>query len=313
MKHLPVLLSESLDYLNIKPDGVYVDGTLGRGGHSFEIMSRLKKGKLIAVDTDEVAIDEAQETLARFKDKITYVHDNFRNISAILSDIGIDAVDGMLFDLGVSSPQLDDKSRGFSYKHDHRLDMRMDKSKDFTAYDLVNDQSEEELRRIFYEYGEEKFSRQIAKKLVAERTKSKIETTGELNEIIFSAIPASARREEQHPAKRIFQAIRIAVNDELGAVEEMLKNAPSLLGTNGRLCVISFHSLEDRIVKNSLKEHSETCSCSKKLPICICNKKPSLKIITKKPITASSIEIENNPRARSAKLRVAERFASGEK
>jgi 16S rRNA (cytosine1402-N4)-methyltransferase len=219
----------------------------------------------------------------------------------------------MLFDLGVSSPQLDDKSRGFSYKYDHRLDMRMDKSKDFTAYDLVNDKSEEALRRIFYEYGEEKFSRQIAKKLVAERTKSKIETTGELNEIIFSAIPASARREEQHPAKRVFQAIRIAVNDELGAVEEMLKNAPNLLGPSGRLCVISFHSLEDRIVKNSFKEHSETCSCSKKLPVCICNKTPSLKIITKKPITASSVEIESNPRARSAKLRVGERFASGEK
>ncbi|MCL2249764.1 MAG: 16S rRNA (cytosine(1402)-N(4))-methyltransferase RsmH [Oscillospiraceae bacterium] len=313
MKHLPVLLSESLDYLNIKPDGVYVDGTLGRGGHSFEIASSLKDGKLITIDTDEAAIGEAQEKLARFKDKITYVHDNFRNISAILNDLGIDSVDGMLFDLGVSSPQLDDESRGFSYKHDHRLDMRMDKSKDFTAYELVNVESEEELRRIFFEYGEEKFSRLIAKKLVAERSKSKIETTGELNEIIFSAIPASARREEQHPAKRIFQAIRIAVNDELGAVEEMLKSAPNLLAPNGRLCVISFHSLEDRIVKNSFKEHSETCSCSKKLPVCICNKEPSLKIITKKPITAGAIEIENNPRARSAKLRVAERFASGTK
>jgi 16S rRNA (cytosine1402-N4)-methyltransferase len=313
MKHLPVLLNESLDYLSVKPNGIYVDGTLGRGGHSFEIASRLKDGRLIAVDADEVAIDEAQGTLEKFKDKITYVHDNFRNISAILSDLGIDSVDGMLFDLGVSSPQLDDKSRGFSYKHDHRLDMRMEKDKDFTAYELVNEESEEELRRIFYEYGEEKFSRQIAKKLVAERAKSKIETTGELNEIIFSAIPAFARREEQHPSKRIFQAIRIAVNDELGAVKKMLKNAPNVLGSPGRLCVISFHSLEDRIVKNSFKEHSETCSCSKKLPVCICNKKPSLKIITKKPITASSIEIESNPRARSAKLRVAERFANGEK
>ena len=313
MKHLPVLLSESLDYLKIKPDGVYIDGTLGRGGHSFEIAGRLKTGKLIAIDTDKTAIDEAQEALAEFSDKITYVHDNFRNISTVVNDLDVCSIDGMLFDLGVSSPQLDDKSRGFSYKHDHQLDMRMDKSKELTAYDLVNDESEEKLRKIFFEYGEEKFSRQIAKKLVAERVKSKIETTGELSEIIFSAIPASARREEQHPAKRIFQAIRIAVNDELGAVEEMLKNAPDLLGEGGRLCVISFHSLEDRIVKNSLKEHSETCSCSKKLPICICNKKPSLKIITKKPITASSIEIENNPRARSAKLRVAERFASGEK
>ena len=309
MKHLPVLLNESIEHLNIKPDGIYIDGTLGRGGHTAEIAGRLKSGKLIAVDSDEAAIEEARENLSGFDDKIFFIHGNFRNLSGILDDLDIKLVQGMLFDLGVSSPQLDDRARGFSYMQDSRLDMRMDRSKPFSAGDVVNNMSEEALRKIFFQYGEEKYSRQIAKRIVTERAKSQIETTGELSEIIFSAIPASARREEQHPAKRVFQAIRIAVNDELGSLEEMLRVVPDLLKESGRLCVISFHSLEDRIVKNSYKEHSQTCSCSKKMPVCVCGKSPTLKVITKKPIVASDAEIMENPRARSAKLRVAERLA----
>jgi len=309
MKHFPVLLSESIDYLNFVPDGIYVDGTLGRAGHTKEIASRLTSGKLIAIDSDDEAIREAGEVTKSFEDKIIFIHDNFRNLANILKDLSIDSVHGMLFDLGVSSPQLDDKSRGFSYMQDSKPDMRMDRRNTLTAQSIVNDMSEDALRKIFFEYGEERYSRQIAKKIAIERAKSQIETTKQLSEIIFSAIPAQARRENQHPAKRIFQAIRIAVNDELGAVEQVLEDAPSLLKPQGRLCVISFHSLEDRIVKNSFREHSEGCTCSKKLPVCVCGKKPSLKIITKKPIVAKSEEIETNPRSRSAKLRVAERLA----
>jgi len=309
MKHFPVLLSESIDYLNIVPDGIYVDGTLGRAGHTKEIVSRLTSGKLIAIDSDDEAIREAGEVTKGFKDKIIFIHDNFRNLANILKDLSVDSVHGMLFDLGVSSPQLDDKSRGFSYMQDSKLDMRMDRRNTLMAQSIVNDMSEEALRKIFFEYGEERYSRQIAKKIATERAKSQIKTTKQLSEIIFSAIPAQARRENQHPSKRIFQAIRIAVNDELGSVEQVLQDAPSLLKPQGRLCVISFHSLEDRIVKNSFREHSEGCTCSKKLPVCICGKRPSLKIITKKPIVASSEEIETNPRSRSAKLRVAERLA----
>jgi len=309
MKHFPVLLSESIDYLNIVPDGIYVDGTLGRAGHTKEIASRLTSGKLIAIDSDDEAIREAGEVTKGFEDKIIFIHDNFRNLANILKDLSVDSVHGMLFDLGVSSPQLDDKSRGFSYMQDSKLDMRMDRRNTLKAQSIVNDMSEDTLRKIFFEYGEERYSRQIAKKIAIERAKSQIETTKQLSEIIFSAIPAQARRENQHPAKRIFQAIRIAVNDELGSVEQVLQDAPSLLKPQGRLCVISFHSLEDRIVKNSFREHSEGCTCSKKLPVCVCGKKPSLKIITKKPIVAKSGEIDTNPRSRSAKLRVAERLA----
>lgn len=308
MKHLPVLLNESIDYLNIVHDGIYLDGTLGRGGHSREIASRLKSGKLIAIDSDESAINEAKENLSSFEGRIIFVHDNFKNLSGILNNLGFCSVHGMLFDLGVSSPQLDDKSRGFSYMHDSKLDMRMDRSKTLTAHDIVNGMSEEKLKKIFFEYGEERYSGQIARKIASRRKESQIETTGELSKIIISAIPASARREEQHPAKRVFQAIRIAVNDELGSIEEMLRSAPEFLKANGRLCVISFHSLEDRLVKNSFREHSEGCTCSKKLPVCVCGKKPSMRIITKKPITAGDSEIRENPRARSAKLRVAQRI-----
>ncbi|MCL2221025.1 MAG: 16S rRNA (cytosine(1402)-N(4))-methyltransferase RsmH [Oscillospiraceae bacterium] len=309
MKHLPVLLSESIDYLNIKPDGIYVDGTLGRGGHTVEIASRLNSGKLIAIDADEQAIKEAREITEGFEDRITFIHDNFRDLKNILNGLGIDSVHGMIFDLGVSSPQLDDMSRGFSYMQDSKLDMRMDRRNTLTAHDIVNGMSEENLRKLFFEYGEERYSRQIARKIVVEREKSTVETTGQLSNIIFSAIPAQARRENQHPSKRIFQAIRIAVNDELDSIKQALQDAPGLLKPKGRLCVISFHSLEDRIVKNSFREHSEGCRCSKKLPVCVCGRKPELKIITKKPIVASSGEIETNPRSRSAKLRVAERLA----
>jgi len=309
VKHLPVLLSESIDYLSIVPDGIYVDGTLGRGGHTAEIARRLISGRLIAIDADAEAIEEAGRLTAGFGDKVIFIHDNFRNLANILSGLGFDSVHGMIFDLGVSSPQLDDVSRGFSYMQDSKLDMRMDRRNSRMAHNIVNDLSEENLRKIFFEYGEERYSRQIARKIAAERKKSIIETTGQLSDIIFSAIPAQARRENQHPAKRVFQAIRIAVNDELGSVEQVLKDAPGLLRPEGRLCVISFHSLEDRLVKNSFREHSEGCTCSKKLPVCVCGKSPVLKIVTKKPIVASDGEIEINPRARSAKLRVAERLA----
>jgi len=306
MKHMPVLLNESIEYLDVKPDGIYLDGTLGRGGHTAEIAKRLKTGKVIAIDTDETAIEEAKENLKKLEDRIIFIHANFRDLSNILHEVSVDKVDGMLFDLGVSSPQLDDSSRGFSYMKDSKLDMRMDKTKPLTAFDVVNEKSEEALQKIFFEYGEERYSRQIAKKIVQRRSEAPIETTAKLSEIIISALPPAARREEQHPAKRVFQAIRIFVNDELSSIEEMLKDAPNLLKPQGRLCVISFHSLEDRIVKNSFKEHAQGCTCSKKIPVCICGKKPKFKIITKKPIVASDDEIKENPRARSAKLRVAE-------
>lgn len=308
MKHLPVLLDESIEALSIKPDGIYVDGTLGRGGHALEIAKRLKSGRLIAIDCDKEALGEAERLLAGQRDKITFVHGNFRDAERILKEEGVETADGMLFDLGVSSPQLDDAQRGFSYMQDANLDMRMDTANPLTAREIVNNRSQDELAKIFFEYGEERHAKRIARAIADRRSKAPIETTFELNEIIISAIPAPARREPQHPSKRCFQALRIAVGDELGALEEMLSTAPTILKAGARICIISFHSLEDRIVKRAFAAYAKGCVCPRDFPVCACGQSPKLKLVTRKPITAQESEIEHNPRARSAKLRVAERL-----
>lgn len=306
-KHVSVLLDECIENLAIKPDGIYVDGTLGLGGHSYEIASRLTTGRLIGIDRDETAIARAGERLAPFAGKITLVHGNFSDTASILDDLGIDAVDGMLFDLGVSSPQLDEAERGFSYMNDAPLDMRMDRSEGLTAYDVVNDYSADRLNRIFWDYGEERYDRRISAAIIAAREKKPVETTFELVDIIKGALPAAALREKQHPAKRCFQAIRIAVNDELGAISALMDTAPDKLKTGGRLCVISFHSLEDRIVKSGIAARENGCTCPREAPICTCGFIKTLKSVCRKPILPGADEIERNPRARSAKLRVAER------
>ena len=305
--HRPVLLWECIEGLNIKPDGIYVDGTLGRGGHSEEIAKRLTTGKLISIDQDQQAIDEAGRRLAPYGDKVILVKDNFRNTAAILDRLGYAGVDGMLFDLGVSSPQLDDAERGFSYMNDAPLDMRMDRSAAVTAYDVVNYWSEFDLKRILRDYGEERCAGRIASKIVRVREDKPIETTLELVDVIRSAMPAAALREKQHPAKRSFQAIRIAVNDELGAVEDMIRTVPDKLNKGGRLCVISFHSLEDRLIKNGIAARENGCTCPREAPICTCGFKQTLRNVSRKPIVSGAEELEENPRARSAKLRVAER------
>lgn len=305
--HRPVLLRECIDALAIRPDGIYVDGTLGRGGHSEEIVKRLTSGRLIAIDQDSQAIDEAGKRLAPYGDRVMLVKGNFRELGRILDALEIESVDGMLFDLGVSSPQLDEAARGFSYKNDAPLDMRMDRSASFTAGELVNTWPEAELKRILWDYGEERFAGRIAGQIVKAREERPIETTSELVEIIKKAMPAAALREKQHPAKRTFQAIRIAVNDELGAVEELMRQAPDRLAPGGRLCVISFHSLEDRIVKNGIAARENGCTCPREAPVCTCGFVRTLKSVTRKPITAGEEELSQNPRARSAKLRVAER------
>lgn len=306
-KHVSVLLDECIENLAIKPDGIYVDGTLGLGGHSYEIASRLTTGRLIGIDRDETAIARAGERLAPFAGKITLVHGNFSDTASILDDLGIDAVDGMLFDLGVSSPQLDEAERGFSYMNDAPLDMRMDRSEGLTAYDVVNDYSADRLNRIFWDYGEERYARRISAAIIAAREKKPVETTYELVDIIKGALPAAALREKQHPAKRCFQAIRIAVNDELGAISALMDTAPDKLKLGGRLCVISFHSLEDRIVKSGIAARENGCTCPREAPICTCGFIKTLKSVCRKPILPGADEIERNPRARSAKLRVAER------
>lgn len=305
--HKPVLLQECLDALQIKPDGIYVDGTLGRAGHSLEIARRLTTGRLIALDRDETAIDAATRRLADYMDRVTLVHSNFSNLGQVLRELDIDGVDGMLFDLGVSSPQLDEAQRGFSYKQDAPLDMRMDATAALTAREVVNTYSYEELRRILFEYGEERYAPAIAKKIVAQREQKPIETTLELAELIRSAMPAAALREKQHPAKRSFQAIRIAVNDELGELPPMLDAAQESLKRGGRLAVITFHSLEDRIVKHTLQDFAQGCICPPSFPVCVCGRKPKMKLITRKPIVSGDEELDENPRARSAKLRVAEK------
>ena len=306
-KHVSVLLQECIDNLNIKPDGTYLDGTLGMGGHSYEIASRLQTGRLICVDRDETAIERAGKRLAVFGEKVTLVHGNFSDAAAILDSLGIAGVDGMLFDLGVSSPQLDEAERGFSYMQDAPLDMRMDGSAQLTAYEVVNTWSEDRLNRILWDYGEERYARRITAGILKAREKAPIASTTELVEIIKSALPAPALREKQHPAKRSFQAIRIAVNDELGAIASMMETAPDKLNVGGRLCVISFHSLEDRIVKSGIAARENGCTCPREAPICTCGFVKTLRSVSRKPILPSAEEIERNPRSRSAKLRVAER------
>ena len=306
--HKPVLLDECLDALHIRPDGIYVDGTLGRAGHSLEIVKRLTTGRLFCLDRDETAIDAAKLRLADYMDRVTLVHSNFSRLGDVLTEQGVAGVDGMLFDLGVSSPQLDEARRGFSYMHDAPLDMRMDQTATLTARDVVNDWSYEDLRRILFEYGEERYAPAIAKAIVKRRQESPIETTGQLVSIIRAAMPPAALREKQHPAKRTFQAIRIAVNDELGELPPMLQAASQLLAPGGRLAVISFHSLEDRIIKKTLQELATGCTCPPNFPVCVCGKKPKMKLVTRKPIVAGAAELVYNPRARSAKLRVAEKI-----
>ena len=306
-EHKSVLLDECMRYLNLRPDGVYVDGTLGLGGHSEAILRRLEGGRLIGIDRDENAIAYASKRLAPFGDRATLVKGNFADIGDILDRLGIERVDGMMFDLGVSSPQLDESERGFSYMNDAPLDMRMDNTSALTAWNVVNEWPEDELVRILRDYGEERFARRIASRIVERRADKPIETTLELVDIIKSAMPAAALREKQHPAKRSFQAIRIAVNDELGAVEQMMRTAPDKLKTGGRLCVISFHSLEDRIVKTSIAARENGCTCPREAPICVCGFVKTLKSVHRKPVLPSEDELKNNPRARSAKLRVAER------
>ncbi|AAM24855.1 16S rRNA (cytosine(1402)-N(4))-methyltransferase RsmH [Caldanaerobacter subterraneus] len=304
--HKSVLLKETIEHLNINPEGIYVDGTLGGGGHSEEILKRLTTGKLIAIDRDEEAILAAKERLKDYKNVI-YIKDNFKNIKEILRNLGIEKVDGILLDLGVSSYQLEEVERGFSYMKDAPLDMRMDKTSPFSAYDVVNRYSEKELERVIREYGEEKWASRIAKFIVEERKKGDIKTTSQLVEIIKKAIPASARRTGPHPAKRTFQAIRIEVNEELKDLDRALEDMVEVLRGKGRIAVITFHSLEDRIVKNTFKKLENPCTCPPGLP-CTCGKQPVIKIITKKPILPSKEEVEENPRSRSAKLRVAEKL-----
>ena len=306
-QHVSVLLQECIDNLNIKPDGIYLDGTLGMGGHSFEIASRLETGRLIGIDRDETAIERAGRRLAPFGDKITLVHGNFSDTAAILDSLGIDSVDGMLFDLGVSSPQLDESERGFSYMNDAPLDMRMDASAGLTAYDVVNTWDENRLNRILWDYGEERYARRITAAILRAREQKPIESTLELADLIKSAMPAAALREKQHPAKRSFQAIRIAVNDELSAISAMMETAPDRLKPGGRLCVISFHSLEDRIVKSGIQARENGCTCPREAPVCTCGFVRTLRSVSRKPILPSPQELAANPRSRSAKLRVAER------
>ena len=304
--HKPVLLAECIEALHIRPEGIYVDGTLGRAGHSREIAQRLTTGRLVCIDRDQAAIDAAQERLAPWMDRVTLVHSNFDRVSEILAELDIPGVDGMLFDLGVSSPQLDDASRGFSYMHDAPLDMRMSQQGE-TAADIVNTESREELARILRDYGEEPFAWQIAGRIVEARENSPIETTLQLADIVASAMPPAERRKNKNPSRRTFQALRIAVNHELDALEEGLDTIFDHLAPGGRLCVITFHSLEDRLVKNKFRRWSTACTCPPEFPVCVCGGKAKAKLITRKPIEANSQELEENRRSRSAHLRVLEK------
>lgn len=306
--HTTVLLKETVDGLNIDPNGIYVDCTLGGAGHSEYLVQQLDKGKLICFDQDLNAIEHAKKRLEKYLDKVIFVHSNFRHLRKELTELNIQKVDGVLYDLGVSSPQLDTPERGFSYHHDAPLDMRMDQTQELTAYHVVNEWPYEELVRIFFRYGEENFSKQIARKIEMARKKAPIETTGQLVELIKEGIPASRRRTGGHPAKRVFQAIRIAVNDELGAIEQSLTDAIELLNIGGRISVITFHSLEDRIVKTMFKEASSLPDLPPGLPIIPETHQPVLKVITRKPIVPSEEELQANNRSRSAKLRIAEKI-----
>ena len=306
--HVSVLLDECIEGLNMRPDGIYVDGTLGGAGHSCQIVRRLESGRLIGIDRDTTALKAAGERLAPFADRTTLVHSNFSEITSVLEDLNISGVDGILLDLGVSSPQLDDGERGFSYMADAPLDMRMNREDSLSAHTVVNTWPYEELRRILNVYGEERYAPQIAAAICRRREQAPIATTLELVDVIRSAMPAAALREKQHPAKRSFQAIRIAVNDELGAVERVMGGAIDALNPGGRLAVITFHSLEDRIVKNAMADAARGCVCPPNFPVCVCGRTPKVRLITRKPITASDEELERNPRARSAKLRICEKI-----
>ncbi len=305
--HYSVLLDECIQALNIHSDGIYVDGTLGMGGHSERIAQLLTTGRLIAIDRDERAIERAGRRLEPYRDSITLVHANFCELEQILSELGVEKVDGMLFDLGVSSPQLDESQRGFSYMADAPLDMRMDERDKLTAWFVVNRWPEEKLKKILFDFGEERHAARISSAIVERRAVEPINTTLELVETIKSAMPAAALREKQHPAKRSFQAIRIAVNDELTAISELMGCAAGRLKTGGRLAVISFHSLEDRIVKSAIASMENGCTCPREFPVCTCGFVQTMKSVSRKPITPSEAELSENPRSRSAKLRVAER------
>ena len=305
--HVSVLLDECIEGLNIKPDGIYVDGTLGGAGHSYHIAERLTTGRLIGIDRDPVALKAAGERLSPFADRVTLVHSNFCRMGQVLQELGISGVDGILLDLGVSSPQLDDGSRGFSYMTDAPLDMRMDNGDALSADTVVNTWSYEELKRILYDYGEERYAPAIAAAIVRKREVSPIRTTLELVDVIRSAMPPAALREKQHPAKRTFQAIRIAVNDELNSVSKAMDAAIPCLNPGGRLAVITFHPLEDRIVKNAMAAAAKGCICPPEFPVCVCGRKPQVTVLTRKPIVSGEEELERNPRARSAKLRICEK------
>ena len=305
--HVSVLLNETIEGLNIKPNGIYVDGTLGGAGHSFEICKRLGEGgRLIGIDQDLDAIKAASKRLEAYKDKVTIVHSNYENIANVLKDLGIDKVDGILLDLGVSSYQLDNVERGFTYREDTPLDMRMDQTTTMTARDIVNEYSEFDLFRVIRDYGEDKFAKNIAKHIVKARSVKPIETTGELNEIIKAAIPAKMRQNGGHPSKKTFQAIRIELNHELEVLENSLDTMIDLLNKDGRLCIITFHSLEDRIVKNIYKKNVDPCTCPKTFPVCVCGKVSKGSIVTRKPIIPSDEELEINKRSKSSKLRIFE-------
>ncbi len=306
--HRSVLLDECIEGLAIKPNGVYVDGTAGGGGHSFEIASRLTSGRLIAIDQDEAAIAAAGARLHPLGDRARVVRNNFSEIASVCEELGIEGIDGLLLDLGVSSYQLDTPERGFSYSADAPLDMRMDKRKSLSAYEVVNGYSEAKIKKILYDYGEERFAPAIAAAIVRERAKKPIETTAELSDLIKRAMPPAAREGGHHPAKRSFQAIRIEVNSELDVIEPAIRDAVAILNRGGRVAIITFHSLEDRIVKQTFADLARGCTCPKELPICVCGRKPIVKLVNKKPILPSAAELSENPRSRSAKLRVAEKL-----
>ncbi|MDX5563854.1 16S rRNA (cytosine(1402)-N(4))-methyltransferase RsmH [Streptomyces sp. ID05-04B] len=305
--HISVMLNETIDYLNIKEDGVYVDCTLGGAGHALYLLNQLSdEGRLIAIDQDLTAIENAKDVLKEHLHKVTFIHSNFRELTQILNELNIEKVDGIYYDLGVSSPQLDVPERGFSYHHDAKLDMRMDQTQSLSAYEVVNEWPYEALVKIFYRYGEEKFSKQIARRIEANREKQPIETTLELVEVIKEGIPAKARRKGGHPAKRVFQAIRIAVNDELSAFEDSIEQAIGLVKVNGRISVITFHSLEDRLCKQMFQEYEKGPDVPRGLPVIPEAYTPKLKRVNRKPITATDEDLDDNNRARSAKLRIAE-------
>ena len=307
-KHVSVLLQETVDGLNVKPDGIYVDGTLGGGGHSYEVCTRLgAKGSIIGIDQDEAAIEAASIRLKDFGEKVTIVRSNYCDMKSRLHELGIDKVDGIMLDLGVSSYQLDTADRGFSYREDAPLDMRMDQRSEMTARDIVNDYSEMDLYRVIRDYGEDKFAKNIARHIVRERAKRPIETTGELTEVIRHAIPMKFQKKTGHPAKRTFQAIRIELNRELDVLRDSLDDMTDMLNPGGRLCIITFHSLEDRIVKSAFKKNENPCTCPSDFPVCVCGKVSKGRVITRKPILPSEEEMEVNSRSKSAKLRIFER------